>query len=174
MCSCVNSGEIYNILSILITVIIAVFGVIKINYQNSFKLLIEYRLKQFDEITSIFTEIYDISDKIFNNNTNNNNLFGYIDKLKKYRNRLTVIFSCEDSQEKEILDKFNKYISDIELVCTSNKKKSDCIKDRDNFLIILRVYSWSLWKYIQRLYKTDIHLQKKFNKIYNEVRDNTL
>lgn len=158
----------------LIAGIATYIGVHKINKQTSFKLLTIKRLKQLEEIRNIVLELrklFEISH--INKIKQNQRLFyQYKKSVNDLYNKFSAITSCYGLQETIIKKELKNLIGNIEeYICKVGCKKKimEITKQKENFFMLSDMYTWALWKYIQRLYKSDKNLTFRFDKIFAAV-----
>ena len=174
-----NPTAIGAVIAAIIASITAIYGVLKTNGQAAYKLLTEHRLKQFDEFSALFTKLRNLCDEHYIKSINDTEKWEYINELHKALNRLKTMFSCENFQEKYVIKEYDKLISEIEKYFEADSENNGDeafkpIKDQKEIAFILsNIYSWTLWKYIQKLYKSDNKLGKTLDEIFEEVFDNT-
>ena len=157
------------------TVTAAIIGVRKINSQSSYKILTEHRLKQFEEISSLFTKLRNLCDEYHIKSIKNTGKVEYICELHQAINRLKTMFSCENLQEKYVIMEYDILISKIEWYLEGNDDNAlEQIKEQKEVAFLLsNIYSWSLWQYIQTLYSKKNRFWKTLDKILGQSLDKT-
>lgn len=169
-------GSIFGALGAVTAAMIgAIIGARKINSQSSYKILTEHRLKQFEEISAIFTKLRNLCDEYYIKSIKNTGREEYICELYQAINRLKTMFSCENFQEKYVIMEYDILIAKIEEYLDGNDDKElvQIEEQREVAFLLSNIYSWSLWLYIQKLYKSNKKLGKTLDEMFENVYNNT-
>ena len=160
--------------SALIAAIAACIGVCKINKQTSFKLLTKKRLEQLEEIRHIIFKLrrlFEIS-YIIRIKQNKQLIYQYEKSVNSLYSQFATITSCYGLQEtiiKKELEKLIKSTKKYMYGVRCQKRLKELIEQEKIFFMLSDMYTWALWKYIQRLYKSDKNLTFRFDKIFADI-----
>ena len=165
--------ELGYVVAAAIAAIATVIGVCKVNSQKSFELLTKERLEQLKTIRAVIKELRLLTSitRIKEMLDSKTAIDTYKLMLEKAQNSLSEILTVTEKQESCVFKELES-LQELALVFyqkADTDAKTKLCRQRKIFFMLMEIYDWSLWKYIQQLYRETNRLSHRYDLLFAEI-----
>lgn len=152
------------------TIIVAIIGVICVNYQKSFELLTKQRLETFNSLKKCFADLRLLSSKpsltkAIEANNSESHLLEIERVISQLKSLLPITRECEFELRRaadELYDKVRSYLFPQEDENSKLKDKELELQEQIRITFTFaNIYLWTVWNYVQVLYKGRNRIKRK-------------
>lgn len=165
-----HSFEWGYVLASAVAAIAAVIGVLAVNRQKAFELLTKERLKQLEIERSATKRLRLLTSMPYISKMRGKSVSptDYQLQLEKEAARLKEVMTVIEKQESVAFDELTLMQKKaIKFYMKPNPKSLTRLKNqKERFFMMMEVYDWSIWNYIQKLYRKTGRLHKRYDRIY--------